>query len=74
MPALCGAGGPGESRAWPGAAAELPLQRTLANVVHKLDHRGQLSSASATPVPARPSPGNSEESYYYYYYYSKTNI
>ena len=52
--------GPGARRA--GLAAELPLpRRTLANAAHKLasDDSGQLSSASPTPVPARPSPGDS---------------
>ena len=63
IPARRGAGGPAESAAGPGAraglAAELPLPRTLANTAHKLDDSGQLSSASATPVPACPSPGDS---------------
>ena len=42
--------------------AELPLQRTLDNESHMLDDSGQLSSASATPVPAGPSPGKGSES------------
>ena len=65
-----GAGGPAERpESWArgpgpraGLAAELPLPRTLAKAADKLDDSGQLSSASATPVPAGPSPGKGSES------------
>ena len=50
--------GPGPGSCW----AELLLQRTLANASHNLDDCGQFISASATPVPARPSRGEGPKS------------
>ena len=48
--------GPG-ARAWLDRVVTAEYLQKLANAAHKLDDCDQLSSASATPVPARPSQG-----------------
>ena len=66
LPARRGAGGPAESAGGArgpgragGRAATAAPGVPWANAAHKLNDSGQLSSASPTPVPARPSPGDS---------------